>query len=449
MTTLQKRISFALTAMVVLFVVVQGYLAYSSLEQQEDELVDSIVINETKRLMDRMATGDTEFRTAEQPLRLAPNLMAWLVMPDRPAASATLPDYLAPLPDGPHMLHRLYRVLHAVVAPAPGGRLFVQYDATENEQFVYRFGLYLVATGLLFIAIGWGMSVVLARIVVAPFSRLALQLSQWSPGSASRPVGRSDEETMLLQAFDAAQRRLDESLAREREFAANVRHEVRTPLTALRTDAEMLLLTQSLAPDARQRLERMISAVDSVTDGVEALHALSKAAPARPEPVDLAACVESAWASLQHLNGEDRLQLRNRLPGEAPIVLDRHALMTILRNLLRNAIEHAAPGTCEVRRTTDGIEVADDGPGIAEENLPRVFDRYFSSRFGDTRDAPTGPDEQSPYERGLGLAIAKQTALQQGWALTVRRAPVRGTVFSLAFADETIGARDAARAEVH
>ena len=363
MTTLQQRISVAVTAVVTLFIIVQGLLAYSSLEEQEDELVDSIVISEAKRLVDKMATGDTLLQSSPQPVRLAPKLLAWLVPSDQSPEATTLPTHLAGLAEGPHRLYLQSEVLHAVVTPAPGGRLVVQYDATENEQFVYQFGIDLIATGALFIVLGWVISLLLARIVVAPFNRLARHLAQWAPGDEARPVGRSDEEAMLLQAFDAAQRRLDEALAREREFAANVRHEVRTPLTALRTDAELLLLTLSPAPEVRQRLERMIEAVDSIADGVEALHALSSAAPARTEAVDLNACVDSAWASLQHLNPQGRMQLRNRLHGEAHPVLDRQALMTVLRNLLRNAIEHASPGICEVRRTATGIEIADDGPG--------------------------------------------------------------------------------------
>lgn len=428
MSTLQRRISVALTAVVLLFVSVQGYLAFSSLERQEDDLVDEIVLSETHRLVERLATGLEPGLRGGVPLRLGPNMRAWLLAPG--ASHEVLPPYLRDLGPGPHMEHLGSLIIHVVIEELPSGRLVVEYDATANEAFVYRFGIFLVLTGIAFVALGWLLSVWVAGIVVAPIRRLANQLADWSPSSTAPTVGTSDEETLLLQAFDQAQRRMDEALANEREFAANVRHEVRTPLAALRTDAELLLLTERIGDAGRARLQRMINAVDAVSDAVEAAHALASSAPARPEAVDLSACVDSAWASLQHLNSDATMALRNLVGpnGDHP-VLDRQALMTVLRNLLRNAIQHAGPGTCEVRRTDQGLSIADDGRGMAPDILPRIFDRYFSGRRSDSPLTPGGGS-------GLGLAIAEQTALRQGWTLAVRSSAGKGTVFTLDFAPQ-------------
>lgn len=431
MSTLQRRISTALLAVIVLFVAAQGLLAYSSLEEQEDELVDDIVLSETRRLVTRMTEGDRTLLISPSPVRLAPNMRAWLLPPGSADVTTSLPPYLRGLGEGPHRLHEGENVLHAVIQQTEAGRLHVVFDATRNEQFVYDFGLYLIAMGLGIIAVGWLVSVWVARIVVSPIRRLAERLAQWTPGATTRSASQSDEEALLLQAFDQAQRKLDEAIAHEREFAANIRHEVRTPLAALRSDAEMLLLTAPQDAAARERLQRMMATVDAMADSVESTWSLSRSRPAQPEPLDLHDCVDGAWASLQHLNREGRVRLVNRLEAAAPPVeLDRQALMTILRNLMRNAIEHAAAGACEVRRTPVGIEVADEGRGIASDDLPHVFQRYFRGRLADT--AP-GPGENPGGERGLGLAIARQTALQQGWSLTVRSVAGEGTVFRLDF----------------
>lgn len=467
MSTLQRRISIALTAVVVLFVAVQGYLVYLSLEHQEDDLVDDIVMSETHRLIGRLADGEEAALIEHGMSRLGPNMRAWLIRPG--AATTGLPAWLQPLDQGLHMQYVDSRVYHSVIRDTPSGRLYVDYDATENEAFVYEFGGFLLLTGICFVVLGWLLSVWVARIVVAPIGRLAKQLADWSPSSTTPTVGTSDEETLLLQAFDQAQRRMDQAFAHEREFAANIRHEVRTPLTTLRTDAELILLTEGrLSDGTRHRLNRIIASADSVADAVEAAHALASYAPARPEPLDLAVCVDTAWASLQHLNEGGRMQLRNQAGrgGERP-VLDRQALMIILRNLLRNAIQHASPGPCEVRRTDTGLEVSDSGPGIAPEILPRIFDRYFSGRFvdldpGEDQDAGQDPAPGGRLEeggnktrageadgppwseddarsrarragRGLGLAIASQTASQQRWRLQVRSTVGKGTTFSLDF----------------
>jgi signal transduction histidine kinase len=424
---LQKRISFALTAVIVLFVAAQGYLAYTSLEQQEDSLVDDIVQSEARRLIGRIESGDTAMPAKDQPLRLGPNLVAWLVPGDAAAPKPPPPpDYLADLADGHHMFHRDGNVLHAVITRIPAGRLFVEFDATQNEEFVYRFGGYLIATGLLCIGVGWLISAFIARIVVAPFRRMSERLSSWSPGEAAGPAARTDEETMLLKAFDDAQRRLEESHVREREFAANVRHEVGTPLAALRTDAEMLLLTEDPSAAGTKRLRRMIAAVDSVSGGLDALNALSRAAAGRIEPVRLAQCVDDVWESLGHIASVQGVTLLNAIPEADTFELDRLALMTILRNLVRNVIDHAAPGECRVTRTAGGIMVADDGPGIAPEDRAFVFDRYFRGRLTDS----PGIVRQ---DRGLGLAIARQTAELAGWTLELEPAAARGAAFSLKF----------------
>lgn len=260
-------------------------------------------------------------------------------------------------------------------------------------------------------------------------------MAQWSPGDRPPRVGGSDEEALLLQAFDGAQRRLEEAHVREREFAANVRHEVRTPLTALRTDAEMLMATQPIDQAGRDRLSRMQSVVDQIAADIESLHNLSRTTPVAPETVDLAACVDGVWLGLRHLDNFDRVELQNRIAPGDQVKLDRLALVTILRNLLRNAIEHASPGHCEVVRVSGGLTVSDDGLGIAQVDMPRIFDRYFSRSRSDL-GADIAGDERDGDGRGIGLAIARQVAQAQGWRLTAASQPGRGSRFTLVF-DET------------
>jgi signal transduction histidine kinase len=443
---LQKRISLALTAVIAIFVTAQGYLAYKSLEKQEDALVDEILQTETERLIERLQAGEVVLEPTTQPLRLGPNLRAWLVPSTTRDAAGPIdtssvrnaeiaagtgglvppPAHLVGLPHGAHHLHDGERIYHAIVGPVADGRLFVEFEATQNEQFVYEFGRIVLLTGLLCILLGWLISSSLARVVVAPFRRMSERLNNWSSGTLPAPATRSDEEALLLQAFDAAQRRLEESLVREREFAANARHEVRTPLAALRTDAEMILLTETLSKTSEKRLQRMMAAVDQVSSGLDSLHALSSEAPAQVEAVMLAQCVDEVWESLSHLADGAGTTLANEVPRGEVVNVDRLALVTVLRNLLRNVIDHASPGSCSVRCIQNGIAVADEGPGIAPEHRALVFDRYFQGRLTDSPGT-------AKHDKGLGLAIAKQTADLRGWHLELDSTGPRGTVFSLRF----------------
>jgi signal transduction histidine kinase len=420
--TLQRRISWALSALVALFVIAQGVLAYLSLEEQEDALVNEIVLSETKRLVGRLESGELSVLQGVTEIALGANLSAWL-LPGNGLDRSLLPARLRGLSAGPHLIAEGEQEFHIVVAPTALGTLLVQYDATLNEQRVYQFGMALLIIGALCIALGIALSNMLARLVVAPLHRLTERFARWAPGG-STAAASADEEAALLAAFDRVRSGLEGAAARQREFAANIAHELRTPLAAARTDIELTALSPRLSPAEQARLGQAMATIDAVAGSLESLHAMSSQQPGRAEPVDLHTVVDDAWNSLAHAGGEPALRLVNDVPNGEIIVSDRHALLTILRNLLRNAAEHAGPAVCVVRRTEDGLQITDDGPGIAPADLPFVFERYFRGRLTDS-------PEQTKSDRGLGLAIAKQSAEVNGWRLSVESTPEAGTCFSL------------------
>ena len=428
---LQRRVTLALGAIVALFVVVQGTLAFLSLQEQEDDVVDEIVLAESRRLANRIERGEITKDSAADLFRPSPNFASWLVDGAGRSAPDELPQYLSGLPDGMHMPRQRGKELHVVVTSTSAGHLYVQYDAQQNEAKVHDFGLYLLALGAFCIVLAAVIARRLAKIVVAPIERLTLLLSDWAPQVSMQDGPVSDEETRLLAAFRRVQGRFEEAIAREREFIANVRHEIRTPLTALRTDVELLGL--SLPPDSPQqaRARRVLAVVDAITGSLESARALSHRERFESQPVELARLVDDAWSSLGSYPQSQGLRFVNAVPPATTVNADRHALLTILRNLIRNAAEHAAPALCTVRLTERGLEVMDDGPGIAASDLPFVFDRYYRARLSDA------PEQAGSGDRGLGLAIARQVADLNGWTLSARSAPGRGTSFVLQLAGES------------
>ena len=418
---LKQRVIWALTALVALFVIVQGSLAYLSMADQEDDLVDELVLAEARRLATRVGRDDATGIQAIALLSLSPHFSGWLVGNDGKSSPGSLPDHLRDLSVGPHLLTHGAAELHAYVMQTSEGLLYVQYDAEQHEEKVHQFGFYLIGLGVLCIAVAALVASQIASIVVAPLERLARLLSEWAPGTM--PTDEADEEVRLLTAFRRVQERFEEGIAHEREFVANARHEIRTPLTALRTDLEMLAL--NAGADMQQRLQRAITSVDEIAGSLDLAHTLSQRHAQTSEVVVLAHCVDAAWASLADVAGIERLDFSNRVSEEVSVVADRHALLTILRNLIRNAAEHAAALHCTVTHTQRGIEVADDGVGIAPEDLPLVFDRYYRGRRIDA------PGQTSDGDRGLGLAIARQIADINGWQLAVESAPGQGSCFIL------------------
>jgi len=146
----------------------------------------------------------------------------------------------------------------------------------------------------------------------------------------------------------------------------------------------------------------------------------------------VAECMEDAWRGYEAQAGQAQLRWDNQIAPGHVLTLDRYALLTVLRNLVRNAVEHAAPATLTTRFSApDTLELSDDGKGIATDDLPFLFRRYYSGRM---RDSNAGDRDETA--RGLGLAIAKRVCDMQGWLLTVessREPETRGTRFSLRF----------------
>jgi signal transduction histidine kinase len=176
----------------------------------------------------------------------------------------------------------------------------------------------------------------------------------------------------------------------------------------------------------------MLSAVDAIAASIEAAASMSRTGPVRAEPVDLGRVVDDAWLTLEPTAQQRGLSLDNRIAAGTVVRADRHALLTIVRNLLRNAAEHAAPARCTVDADAGALCIEDDGPGIPAELLPRIFERAWRGPRADTA-TPEDPDRP---ERGLGLAIARRLAELNGWSLAAEAATPRGVRFVLRFAPE-------------
>jgi signal transduction histidine kinase len=169
--------------------------------------------------------------------------------------------------------------------------------------------------------------------------------------------------------------------------------------------------------------------------------------PRVPELVDLAECLNVAWQGLEANAEQAGLGLDDQIPAGTVRLLDRYALLTVLRNLIRNAIEHAAPAMLTVRAVDDGLDIRDNGKGIKADDLPFVFDRYYSVRRRDTHGQAVDEAEAAQaLERGLGLAIAKRVCDMQRWSLSVESwvaVPHHGTSFTLRFTGADPDADDA------
>jgi len=204
--------------------------------------------------------------------------------------------------------------------------------------------------------------------------------------------------------------RLDEAFAVQRAFIADAAHELRSPLTALRLQLQLL----DRAPDdtaRRTARDSLGAAVERAIHLVEQLLTLARSDPGETagdfELVDLAAVAAQALAETHALAESRRIDLSLEREGNVPVRGDREALRTLVRNLVDNAVRYTPPGgsvqvRCRAGAAGAKLEVVDTGPGIAAADRARVFDRFY--RRADANETGTG----------LGLAIVKAIAARHG-----------------------------------
>ncbi len=225
----------------------------------------------------------------------------------------------------------------------------------------------------------------------------------------ARPIPGGGRWAALLVLTDLTEVQRTEQM--RRDFISNVSHELRTPLAAVRALAEMLE-HETEDPGEKEVIARILAQVDRMTALVNELLDLSRieagAIQLTLAPVPVREAAAEAAAMLEPRAGAEGKALTIDVADDALAAADRQALVRMLANLLDNAVKYSPPGgtvRLSARREGDTVEIAveDEGPGIAPEHLPRVFERFYK---GDPARASEGV--------GLGLAIVKHLARAHG-----------------------------------
>jgi two-component system sensor histidine kinase MprB len=231
----------------------------------------------------------------------------------------------------------------------------------------------------------------------------------------------------MLDRLETSREALDESVRAQRQLVADASHELRTPVTSLRTNIEVLLEGGELDPEDRRRL------LADVVEQSEELSALVN------DLIELARGdqpgADTDDVRLDRVAADSLARARRNAPGirfEAqlePVLVDGvpERLGRAINNLLDNAARHSPPGaTVEIRVGAEGVRVRDHGTGVAEADLPYVFDRFFR-----------GTNSRGRHGSGLGLAIVRQVTEQHGGTASVANAPDGGAIFTMALPTTT------------
>jgi signal transduction histidine kinase len=250
----------------------------------------------------------------------------------------------------------------------------------------------------------------LMRRSLAPVDTLTRSIERIHDHNLSQHLprtGNGDEIDRLTQVFNDMTARLDQSFQRIRDFTLHASHELKTPLTVMQGELETACLEENLTEPQREQMASLLDEVQRLAKIVDGLSLLTKADAGQVTlsmaPVPMDALVSDAVEDARLLGYGDAVAV-NVVACEAVTVRgDRHRLRQVLLNLADNAVKYNVPGgTVDVSLRRAGAEMVltleNTGPGIPEENLPKVFSRFFR---GDA-------SHSSAVEgSGLGLSIAQ------------------------------------------
>lgn len=310
------------------------------------------------------------------------------------------------------------RLLVSVAEPArranqPVGIVLLTREAREVDQRVMEIRGSVLVLFVMALALTVALSVYLARTLASPMLELAasaasMRAGKGRGGSVSAPLmARQDEIGILARALQSGTNALWARVDANERFAADVAHELRNPLTSVRSAIETLRRVEN--PEQQKRLlaiiaedaVRMDRLIGDISDSSRVDAELSRSVA---EPVDIGPILATLVELHTTTRGEEDPQMRIEAPAHLVVRGVEGRLVQVFRNLLGNAISFSpARGVVQVRARRTGavaeISIEDEGPGIPEAKLEGIFDRFYTER-------PSG--ERFGQHSGLGLSISRQ-----------------------------------------
>ena len=335
--------------------------------------------------------------------------------------------------------------LVATIEEANGRPYIIQLaqDRSSDEQFATQFAFVLggaLALGIVASAI---IAIAVAKRGLLPLQQMTQSLERIGPNHLDERVGKTTwprELHPVATAFDEMLARLENSFTKLSQFSADLAHELRTPISNIRGEAEVTLTRPRTLEEYRNVIESIAAECERLSGIVDNLLFL-----ARAEAVDrqiernvLAArpAIEKIAAYYRTVAEERGISITNK--GDGEVYADARLFDRALSNLLDNALRFTPDGgkiTIATETKPDRTELAieDTGCGIPPQHLPRIFDRFYRA-----------DSSRSSQGTGLGLALVKSITDLHGGSVAVASKVDRGTTVTLTFpakrADDLLGA---------
>ncbi len=305
------------------------------------------------------------------------------------------------------------------------------------EKLLSKLRLFLLAfiPGVIFVAGAGG--VWLSRRALKPVAEIIAAARSIGIGNLSERLAvpkTGDELQRLSETWNSMLSRLEAAVRRLSRFTADASHELRTPLGVIRATAEIAARKSRSASDYRQALEQVVLDSERMTTLLDDLLFLARCDAESVEmpmaPVEMTSLIDGLCRQLRPLAESRTVQLIAQLPPEAVYVFGNDpALRRVVLVLLDNAIKYSKDeGVVGIRLDPSGndvyLEVADNGSGIAQADLPYIFERFYRS---------SGSRDSRPRGYGLGLSLAEGIARRHQARIEVESIPNQGATFRVRF----------------
>ncbi|MBT8049071.1 MAG: HAMP domain-containing histidine kinase [Xanthomonadales bacterium] len=355
-------------------------------------------------------------------------IQGYITRPGDP--NRTVSDEVRELPSGVHEVNISGGVFKAAIRKDDDLWAFLIYDVSDNRRIKKQLIIALVGVVLLFSVLSFMLGTWSSRRVMKPVTDLAARLDTLSEESKPERLSEhfaDDEVGQLAAALDSYADRLHHLVERDREFNADVSHELRSPLTVITGATELLLAQPDLEPKVRTRLLRIARAARQSADITTALLHLVRAEQgidkdSSSHPVGR--IVNEVVHLYEPLVGNKPLTLRVVEEDRVSIIAPESVVAVTVGNLIGNAMRYTPEGEVVITIGNGRVRVEDTGPGIPEQDLSRVFDRHYRGENITGKGA------------GLGLAIVKRLCELYGWSIHFSNRDVGGLRAELRFFGE-------------
>jgi signal transduction histidine kinase len=410
-TTLKHRIA---RAFVLLAIVLAGFYLLASYVAVE--VIESQVIGGR---MDRIADTLIGRQQRHAPVEPPPDMRFYV--------NEGIPKELLGKPRGRYELTINGRPVQALIKVEGSDRFAVvqELDEFEHTEFVIYSALSIgfISSILLAVVLGYGT----ARRMVTPLTTLAEAVGNGQPAPLSS-LAAMDEIGVLARALTRRTDELQRFLERERLFTGDVSHELRTPLTIMLGAAELLEVQLDDRPKQQDIARRLQRVARDTAERVSALLWLSRAPEKLGMPtVTLGPLIRQEIERYQPLLEGKPVVCRFEEQAQVRIEARPELVAIAIGNLVRNACQHTGRGEVLVQLQPDAIVISDTGPGLPDQVVDRLFERFVHGAA------------ESSHGNGMGLSIVKRVTDHLGWRIRFERPAQGGSRFVLTLPPEQNG----------